>query len=204
MPKPRLDRIVGRLGLVASLPILTGAVWLSAAGPTFACSCMAPQPMAAYDTAQNAVFAGTVGPPDARGVPVRVTTWYHGPGAAAVVYLAKASFGDGAACGTTPPAAGTSWIWVSWLPDGERDLQTSLCDPSARLDSPEGAAMVADAAATFGGVPPPGAAAEPPTTAPGPSVPPEAAAAVLVGTVVLGIALFGAVAVLARRRPGSV
>jgi len=193
-------RLARRLGLIAALPLVTGTVWLAAAGPTFACSCVESRPMAAYDTPQNAIFAGTAGPLDARGVPVRVTAWYHGAGAAPLVYLAKSSFGDGAACGTTPPPVGTSWIWVTWLPAGGGDAQTGLCSPSARLDTGEGAAMVAEATATFGGAPPPGAAGDLTEPSAVPTVPTGVAVPVLVATLALGLALFGGVALLARRR----
>src|SRR4029078_2423481 len=96
-----------RLARIAPLPIFTTAIWLSAAGPTFACSCAEPGPMTDYDTAENAVFAGIAGSLDGRRVPVQVTTWYHGTRPAPLVYLAKSSFGDSAACGTTAPVAGT-------------------------------------------------------------------------------------------------
>jgi len=200
MPTLRVRAHLRRLGLIATLPILTTAVWLSAAGPTFACSCVEPGPMASYDTAENAVFSGIAGQLDGRGVPVKVTTWYHGARPAPLVYLAKSSFGDGAACGTTAPAAGTGWIWVTWLPQGGGDPITGLCSPSAQLGTPAGDAMVADATAAFGGAPPPGAAADPPDAAPGPTVPPDAAVPVLVGTLAIGVVLFVVVVALARRR----
>jgi len=203
MPKVRVHPLLRRLGLIATLPILTTAVWLSAAGPTFACSCVAPGPMADYDGDENAVFSGIAGQLDARGVPVQVTTWYHGRGAAPLVYLAKSSFGDSAGCGATAPAAGTGWIWVTWLPEDGGDPGTGLCNPSAQLGTPEGNAMVADATATFGGAPPPGAEVDPPDAAPRPTVPPDAAVAVLVGTLAIGVVLFVLVVVLARRRSRS-
>ena len=203
MPTVRLRPLIRRIGLVAALPILTTAVWLSAAGLTFACSCAAPGPMAEYDGAGNAVFSGTAGPLDGRGVPVRVATWYHGAGAAPLVYLAKAGFGDSASCGTTVPTAGTSWIWVTWLPEGGGDPQSGLCSPSAQLGTPEGDAMVADATATFGGAPPDGAELDPPGAVTGPTVPADAAVPVLVATLAVGVALLVVVAALARRRTRS-
>jgi hypothetical protein len=203
MPKVRVRPLLRRLGLIATLPILTAAVWLSAAGPTFACSCVAPGPMTDYDTAEYAVFSGIAGSLDGRGVPVHVTTWYHGTRAAPLVYLAKTSFGDSAACGTTAPVAGSGWIWVTWLPEDGGDPGTGLCSPSAQLGTPEGNAMVADATATFGGAPPPGVDVDPPDAAAGPTVPPDAAVPVLLGTLVISVVLFVVVAALARRRPRS-
>ena len=77
-----------RVAILLVASSLTAALWLTAARPAFACSCVAPQPMAAYAKADNAVFAGTAGPSEARGVPVRVRTWFSGPGPAPIVYLA--------------------------------------------------------------------------------------------------------------------
>ena len=102
-----------RIALLTALPVLTSAVWLLAAGTTVACSCVAAGPMATYATTDFAVFSGTAGPKDARGVPVRVVTWYSGDGASPMVYLSATSFGDSAACGTNAPPPGTSWIWVA-------------------------------------------------------------------------------------------
>jgi hypothetical protein len=160
--------------------------------------------MAAYATAQNAVFSGTTGPSDARGVPVRVGMWFSGPGAAQIVYLAAESFGDGASCRTDVPAAGTEWIWVTFLPEGGGDPSTGLCSPHGQLHTPEGDALLAEATAAFGvgGPPPGGTATDPPEPAQvTPSIATEAGTPILVATVGLGfVALLGAV-VLARRRP---
>lgn len=198
MPIPRVRSLLRRLALVSTLPILSSAIWLSAAGPAFACDCAGPQPMATYKSPDSVVFAGVAGQIDGRGVPVSVTTWYHGTGAAPLVYLAKSGFGNDGMCGTATPVAGTGWIWVAWIPEGGGDPQASLCLPSAQLGTADGNAMTADAKATFGGAPPPGANVE--TGAPGPNVPADAAVPVLVATFAVGAALFAAVALLARRR----
>ena len=60
--------------------------------------------------------------------------------------------------------------------------------------------MVAEATATFGGAPPPGAAVDPTEPAAVPTIPTDVAIPVLFATLALGLALFGGVALLARRR----
>jgi hypothetical protein len=194
---------VRRAAIAAALPFLTVTLWLTAAGPAFACSCVMPGPMSEYASSDAAVFSGTAGPLDARGVPVRVSTWYHGDAAAPLVYLAKASFGQESSCGTKPPANGSSWIWVAYLSPEGGDYGTGLCSPSAQLGTPEGAAMVADAAATFGGAPPPGAQTGPPEAAPTPPLSPDQAPLILAATIALGLVVLGVVAMLAVRRPKS-
>lgn len=191
-----------RLASLLSFAFLSTALWLTAAGPTFACSCVQPEPMAAYATADHAIFAGTAGPSDARGVPVRVAQWFSGTGAAPLVYLSAQSFTGEASCSTSLPPAGTNWIWVTFLPEGGGDPVTGLCNPHGQLGTPEGDALLADATATYGGIAPPGAAAtDPPETAPGsPAVPAEAGGLIVLGTVGFALALLVGVVLIARRR----
>ena len=194
-------RSIARLALLAIVASLSSVLWLRAAGPTFACSCVEQQPMKAYATPDYAIFAGTAGPSDARGVPVRVSQWFSGPGAAAIVYLAASSFGNGASCGTTVPGAGTEWVWVAWIPPEGGDPTSGLCNPHAQLGTPEGTSLLADVTAAFGGAAPPGTETDPPGAAPTPPVvPPEAGAPIVLLTVGLGLAvLLGAVLVAGRR-----
>lgn len=191
-----------RAASLLSIAFLSSALWLAAAAPTFACSCVEAQPMGAYATAEHAVFSGTAGPRDVRGVPVRVATWFSGGGAAPIVYLSAQSFTGEASCGTSVPPAGTDWIWVAYVPEGGgSDPVTGLCNPHGQLGSPEGDALLADATATFGGIAPPGAAAtDPPERTPGsPDVPAEAGLPILLGTVGLALALLVGVVLLAQR-----
>jgi hypothetical protein len=202
-----------RLAALLSLTFLSMALWLTAAGPAFACSCVGPQPMAAYATADNAVFSGTAGPRDNRGVPVRVSAWFSGRGAAPIIYLAAQSFGDSAACGTNVPNAGTDWIWVTYLPEGGGDPIAGLCSPHAQLGTPEGDAMLKDATATFGGVvplggspsdPPGVAATDPPASSPeSPTAPLDSGALIALITLGLGLAVLAGVVLLARRRTAA-
>jgi hypothetical protein len=204
MAPTRAHRYTRRLASLVSIAFLSSLLWLTAAAPTFACSCVQPEPMAAYATPDNAVFSGTTGPSDARGVPVRVAQWFSGPGAAAIVYLSAASFGGESSCGTSAPAAGTEWIWVTFV--GERgDLMTGLCNPHGLLGTPEGDALLADATKTFGGVSPPGVTATDPPETPAetPPVPPELGGAIVLGTVGLAGAVLLGVVLFARRRTGT-
>ena len=208
MASTRAQRYARRLASIISIAFLSSLLWLTAAAPTFACSCVQPEPIAAYATADNAVFSGTAGPSDARGVPVRVGQWFSGPGAAAIVYLSASSFSGESSCGTSAPAAGTQWIWVTFV--GERaDFMTGLCNPHGELGTPEGDALLADATKTFGGVAPPGVTeSDPPEVAPQtpPETPPartELGGAIVLGTVGLAGALLLGVVLFARRRVGT-
>jgi hypothetical protein len=202
MAAPSARRSARRTGLLVSIASLLTALWLTTAGPSFACSCVGPQPMATYAGADHAIFSGAAGPSDARGVPVRVALWFSGPGAAPIVYLAEDSFGDEAGCGTNVPRAGTEWIWVTFLPEGGGDPITGLCSPHGQLGTPEGDTMLADATATFGGIAPPGTTAtDPPEAAPPtPLVPAEAGTPIVLATVGLGLTVLLAAVFIARRR----
>jgi hypothetical protein len=201
MRGPRFRSVVRRISLLTTLPALTTAVWLMAAGPTVACSCMAPGPIETYATAENAIFSGTAGPRDALGVPVRVATWFSGEGAAPMVYLAASSFGDSASCGTAEPPPGSAWLWVAYRSEGE--LYAGLCSPHGQLGTPEGDALLAEATKAYGGValsdP-----SEPPEAAPSAPVPAEMAPVILAGTIGIGVVMFVGVALLARRRNRAV
>lgn len=200
--KPTIRRC---LAVVTSLAfVLVG--FLAMALPVAACSCMGPEPMAAYaGSPERVIFSGTVQGPDARGNPVVVTRWFQGEGAAGIVWIKGEWGGDGASCGTTMPPAGTEWIFVASRFEGE--LGVNLCTPHAAVASEAGAAMLADAIATFGdgGGAPPGES--PPPEAPAQPEHSEAAAvdpvpiAATVG-IVAGVGLVAGFFLVARaRRP---
>lgn len=203
MAVTRIRHDTRRLAIVVFAVALSSAVWLAAAGPTVACSCAMPGSLAEYDTPTNAIFSGSAGPLDARGVPVRVEMWYSGTGAAPIVYLARQSFGDGAACGINPPIAGTRSIWVTWVPEGGGDPTTGLCSPHADIGTPDGDAMVKEATALFGGTAPPGTSTDPPEATSTPIVPVDAGGPIVLLTVGLGLGVFLVAVLLARRRSGS-
>jgi hypothetical protein len=192
---------------------------IGTAAPVAACSCAAFESMKDYATAENAVFTGTAGLQQDRGVPVEVDQWLWGQGAARVVWLRADSFGNEAACGTSVPRSGTKWIWVAYLPEDGRDLGISLCSPAAMLDTDRGRDLFDQAVAAFGGVAPPEATpaptdAAPVATSPTPAepVPADPAATardttgIMVGAAVVAasLALFAALAIIARgQRRGS-
>ena len=188
--------------LIASFGILLGT-----AGPAVACSCAMNGAMNEYATGDHAVFTGTAGVRVDRGVPVEVTQWLWGQGAADLVWLTASGFGDSAGCGTNPPPAGTSWIWVTWLPGNNGDFGTGLCSPAAQLDTPEGKAMLADALAVFDAAAPPGATAEPTQAPESPTLPGSVDGGLDTGMLMIGgavvlasLGMFGAVALIARRQ----
>ncbi len=193
--------------VLAAACLMSFGILLWTAGPVAACSCAMPGPMKEYATVENAVFTGTAGEQIDRGVPVEVDQWLWGEGAADVVWLTAGSFGDSAGCGTNPPPAGTSWIWVAWLPGNNGDFGTGLCSPHAQLDTPEGQTMLADALAVFDAQAPPASTPEP-TQAPEAPAPVDPAstgrdATMLViggGVVLASVAMFGVIALVARRQ----
>jgi hypothetical protein len=191
------------------------------------CSCVAPQPLARYAGEDTVILSGTVTGDDGDGVAVAVQHWFAGTGAAAVVVIAG-DFGNGASCGLgSRPPVGSTWIGVAWRqPDEDlgdlldTTVQVSICSPFADLATPEGAALLQEATATFGeGEPVPADIASPGTVdeTPAPAAPAapaipsatpvvdeglprETVAAVMVGGVlVLGIAVLGVVLLVGLR-----
>ena len=164
-----------------------------------------------YANADTAVFSGTAGVRDGRGVPVTIDRWFWGRGAAPVVWLAASSFGDGASCGTNPPPAGTSWIWVTWFPPDGRDPATGLCSPSGDLSTGEGQKMLAEATQVFPDLvplqtPEPSAVPAAPATLSVTAAPDPAAIArdqagftIAAGLIAVVVILFGGLTLLARR-----
>jgi hypothetical protein len=163
-----------------------------------------------YANAENAIFTGTAGLLQDRGVPVEVDRWLWGEGAAPVVWLSANSFGDEAGCGTSPPTPDTQWIWVTWLPGNGGDFGTGLCSPAGMLGTDQGDAMLHEAVAVFGGLSPTTPTSAPTEAAPVADSPepvdPAAAARDTAGLVVgAGVALaslglFGALILIARRQ----
>ncbi len=194
--------------LLASALLAAFGVLLGSARPAVACSCAMFESMKDYATVDNAVFTGTAGLRTERGVPVEVGQWLWGAGAAPIVWLADSSFSERSSCGTTPPAPGTSWIWVAWRADNGADFGTGLCSPAQRLDSPEGAAMLEEAVAVFGAATPPEPIPEPTDAAPAPSAAPDGTAvtrdstALLVagGVLIASLGLFGGLILFVRRQ----
>ena len=182
--------------------------YLALALPVAACDCMAMEPMAAYaGSPERVIFSGTVQLPEPAGTPVVVTRWFQGEGAAGIVRI-KGEWGQGgASCETPMPPAGTEWIFVASRFEGE--LAVNLCTPHAAIGSDAGAAMLADAIATFGdgGGPPPGEQPVPEA----PAQPPQGAGGAAVDSILVApaiglvavVVLIGGALLVARGRRGA-
>jgi len=205
-PRPSARR-AGLLFLVA-LAASFGSV-LTMAHPVVACSCVGFTSWKEAVTPETAVFSGTAGQRQARGVPVRVERWLRGKGAAPTVWLSAGSFngnpGVSSSCGVNAPPAGSSWVWVAY-PGENGDLATGLCSPAADLATGEGRSMLQEAVAAFGGEAP--LAPEPTPNATADAAPAQGPAdlardrmvVLILGGLLLGsLALFGGLVIVARR-----
>ena len=182
--------------------------YLALALPVAACDCMAMEPMAAYaGSPERVIFSGTVQMPEPAGTPVVVTRWFQGEGAAGIVRI-KGEWGQGgASCETPMPPAGTEWIFVASRFEGE--LAVNLCTPHAATGTDAGAAMLADAIATFGdgGGPPPGEQPVPEA----PAQPPQGSGGAAVDSILVApaiglvavVVLIGGALLVARGRRGA-
>lgn len=154
-----------------------------------ACSCPEPPPLAdAANDPNTAVVAGRVGLAVQGGYAFVVERWFNGPDAAPT-FVARS--GNGADCGV-PLQTGDHLLAV-WYRDPDGTYSASICSRFARLDAPDGEALMAEATEAFGA----GIVVNEPTPGPigvpgGPAgVPPEAIA---VGAVVAGVGVLAAVA----------
>jgi hypothetical protein len=200
-PSPQRRHALQRIVATITSFALVLVVYLAMALPVAACDCMALEPMTAYaGSPDRVIFTGTVQVPEAQGTPVVVTRWFQGEGASGIVWVKGAWGQGGASCETPLPPAGTEWIFVASRFEGE--IQVNLCTPHAALGSDPGAAMLADAIATFGngggpapGETPPAAPAEPVADT---GIPP---AVLAVGVVGIAGVLAGILLVARSRRP---
>lgn len=141
------------IGSTLAVATALALVMLIAPRSVVACSCVPTQPMAVYATEpETVIFTGVVEPRDQRGFPVTVTRWFKGEVLTPRIWMAASSFdGNSASCGLDPLPVGGEWLFVAYrIPDGS-ELIVNLCAPHALVASAEGAAMLADAVATFGG-----------------------------------------------------
>jgi hypothetical protein len=183
----------------AVLPLVVLLSVFVAPPPAMACSCVQPEPMAAYrGDPLKLVFLGTIASAGPGGVEVAVERWFQG-GFAPVVRLDGEMFGDqSAACQIRMPEVGTSWVFVAFIPEPGGEPQANLCTPHALRFTIEGQVMLNEILATFGQ----GAAAGGPS--PGPDIEPSpdvlVAGATVAAAALAGLALLGVAAALARRR----
>jgi hypothetical protein len=168
-----------------------------------ACDCVSAEDQlrGAGDDPRTVVLTGTPGVETPAGVPVSVSRWFLGAGAAPVVVL-RVESAEANSCGTTAPPAGREHLFVLWREDGG-DLLFHLCSVAADLGTDDGQARLLQAKALLG----PGPTAEPiqaaPSSSPGTAIVEVASGVIvpLVVVVVVGIAfLLGIVAVLRRTR----
>jgi hypothetical protein len=187
--------------LVLLLVLAVGGLAIPTA--VVACDCVSPEDQlrGAGRDPRTVILTGTPGVETPAGVPVSVSRWFLGTGAAPVVLL-RVESAESNTCRTTAPPAGREHLFVLWREDGG-DLLFHLCSVAADLGTDDGQARLAQAEALLG----PGATTEPVGAAPSSS--PEAAIvgiasgvfAPLVMVVVVGVAfLLGIVAVLRRTR----
>lgn len=170
-----------------------------------ACSCVGPEDqlrMAGRDP-RTVVLTGTPGVETPAGVPVAVTRWYVGRGAAPVVTL-QVDHTEQSSCGTSAPPPGREHLFVLWR-DDTGNLLFHLCSVAADLGTDDGRARFAQAQALFGA----GVGPDPTAAA---TSPPDASALArsilsMSGVVLLVIAfgvglLVGVIGVLKRTRFG--
>jgi len=175
--------------------------------PVAACSCMPPQPMAAYaGDDSNVILTGVTESRDARGYPVTVTRWFQGGGILEprVWFDASGFDGQSASCGIDPLPAGNEWIFVAYRIESRDELGLNLCSPFASLGDATGQTMLAEAAAAFGGEGVPPSATDPPDP-PAVAIPPvpdnsAVVVPILIALVAAAGVVLGVFAIVGRRR----
>jgi hypothetical protein len=194
---PRLRAV-----LVAFLAL--GSIWLAQlAAPQVvrACSCMPwPESLAAYRTDENVVvLAGTVVAANGQRGMFGIERVFKGPVPGAQMPIEG---GDPAMCGIGLKL-GAKLVMAAFVDQGV--LHPSSCTLHAFLPSPEGDVMLADAEESYGGGAGPPPAPADPTAAPAPPSSPTPAGGLalpiaLGGVLLLALALFGGIALVARKR----
>lgn len=189
----------------AMLLALCGLLFQSIAfpQPAVACSCAGPPPSLKEIVEQGggvAVLIGTIGAPLPEMTPITVEAWFHGAAPQGVVWIHGGS--QMMSSCDRPLANGQRHLLVLYGRPGEQ-YSTNVCAPGALLNSPEGQALLAEATALFGsGEPPP--TAEPVPAQPFDFSPLTGSGLVSVAVGALAAAaIFGLVALAARRRPLS-
>lgn len=200
-----MNRVL-RVALATTLFVgALSATQLSQAGPTFACSCIAPPNGApAFTGAEGAVVIGTVGPPDGRGIyTFAVERWFHG-GSAANVRLQSSTevFPDGSVaentCGLRFEVGERLILAAGWM--DATTLRPSACSPHALVASAEGQELISDAVGQFGEGATPGASPDPGPGAPPNPNPDLGLVAIALVTFVVGLTAAAALLAFARRR----
>lgn len=175
-------------------------------GRVLACSCAGPPPSLAEAAQQDQVtiVAGTVGIALPDRTPIAVDSWFHGAFPTDVIWVMGGT-NSMSSCDVFMNASERRLLVLYGgpsAPDANGLYSTSLCAPSGVAGTLEGDALLAEAADTFGNP-----QAPPPSPEPQPAAPVDLSpwfgeglvwAAALFG---IGLLLFGAVILVARRRP---
>jgi len=137
------------LRIALAVAVLAGSfslLGLAAPGCAYACSCIPPQPIAAYaNEPDTLILSGTVTAMgnDLRGI-FRVERWYKGSSDVAEIPVQG---GNGADCGLGL-AVGQQLVMVAYVTEGV--LHPSICSPSGDLSTPEGQQLQAETIAAYG------------------------------------------------------
>ena len=178
-------------------------------GRVLACSCAGPPPglAEAAQRDQVTIVAGTVGRALPDRTPIEVDSWFHGAFPADFVWLSGGT-NSGTSCDIFM-TAGERRLFVLYggpsAPGANGLYSTNLCAPGGAAGTPEGDALLAEAADTFG------TPQSPPTREPDPGPPagvdpsPSRADGIVwvAGALGVGILLFGLIVLIARRRPAG-
>lgn len=132
--------------MIGAMAIGFGVFGLANPKGAAACSCVPPQPMAAYAADPNVVvLTGTVVAVDQNQQGTfRIERWYKGTSIAVDVPIQG---GDGDACGIGL-SVGTHVVMVAFI--GDNVLHPSICSPWGDLSTPEGRELEDQAIRAFG------------------------------------------------------
>jgi hypothetical protein len=147
---------VRHLRIALAVAVLAGSfslLGLAAPGCTYACSCVQPQPIAAYaNEPDTLILKGTVTVYDemSRRGQLHVERWFQGSSDIADIPIQG---GDGADCGLTL-TSGQTLVMVAFANDGV--LVPNICSPWGDVATAEGQALEAATVEAYGeGVPVP-------------------------------------------------
>jgi hypothetical protein len=185
--------------LVAAAALFVQAIELPI--PVQACSCVAPLPTLAdvADEEGATIELATVGQQMPDRTPALVNAWFRGAQPADVVWLSGGS-NMMSSC-DVGVSAGQQWLFV--LSGGDAGVYSAIsCSPQGMIGTPEGDALLADALAIFG------SPQAPPTPEPEQPSPIDLAPWLgglgwVAAAAIVGVLLFGAIALVARRRPSG-
>ncbi len=168
MSEPEGARVRGwaRAAVLVVIVATAATVRLSIPNLALGCSCVPREELirTANTEPGAAVFAGEVGMPTPDGVPVALTAWFKGVPPGPVVWL-DVEDPMASSCGTGPPPAGSTYLFVASLTDRGR-FDYSFCTVVADLESSDGQDVLAQVVTVFGPARPIATATGPPADPP--------------------------------------